>query len=78
MLAVALAACQPDRVEEEVIPPVQVPYPDLPLKLYDYTTVFWPAHFDMDGLGSMGGEPDDNPTTDAGARLAGCCFTTKI
>lgn len=77
VLAMALVGCRPDKEVEEVIPPAEVRYPDLPLKRYDYTTIFWPAHFDMDGLGSMGGEPDVNPTTDAGATLGRVLFYDK-
>ncbi len=78
MLLVSIVACRKSEEEDPVdVPEVVIQYPDLPNKLYNYTSFTWPGHFDMDGLGSMGGEPDDNPTTDAGATLGRVLFYDK-
>jgi cytochrome c peroxidase len=80
LIGLSFAACRPDEVVDGVddtVPPPEIAYPNLPNKLYDYTNVFWPGYFDMDGLGSMGGEPEDNPTTDAGATLGRVLFYDK-
>jgi cytochrome c peroxidase len=74
----AFFSCKKTVEEKEVIPDeVAIQYPQLPNKTYDYTSFQWPGHFDMDGLGSMGGEPADNPTTDAGATLGRVLFYEK-
>jgi cytochrome c peroxidase len=73
-----LAACHQEQPADLIIEPVAAyARPVLPNKIYDYTQIMWPGHFDMDGLGNMGGEPADNPTTDAGATLGRVLFYDK-